>query len=312
MTSPQIPQIEIPPPSVEEVSAGIFAYVQLDGSWGLNNAGFIAGAESVMVIDTCFTERRSRWFREAVERTTPGKTLRTLVNTHHHGDHTHGNWVFLPEVRIVGHEKCRDEIIAAGTGTTGLFPGVEWGDIHIAPPDVTFDKRLTLRVDEVRVELIFMGPAHTTNDIVVWLPEQKVLFAGDLVFNGGTPFAMMGSVTGWLEALQRLKELGAETVVPGHGAVCGPDAFGQQEDYLRWLQNLAKKGFDADASPLEVAKGADLGPFAELLDPERLVGNLYRAYSELRGEPAGTPLALGTVVPDMVAYNGGQMPRCLA
>jgi cyclase len=243
--------------------------------------------------------------------------IRTLVNTHHHGDHTHGNWVFQPEATIVGHERCRDEVIAAGHSTTGLFPGVEWGEIRIAPPEVTFDERLTLWVDDpdghgLRVELIYMGPAHTTNDIVAWIPDQKVLFSGDLVFNGGTPFAMMGSVAGWLEALERMKALGAETIVPGHGRVCGPEAFGEQEAYLRWLQELAKKGFEAGAGPLEVAREADLGGFAELLDPERLVGNLHRAYSELRGEKRGTPLALGAVMPEMIAYNGGQMPRCLA
>ena len=256
MTSAQVPDhVEVPPPSIEEVSAGVFGYIQLDGSWGLNNTGFIVGAESVTVIDTCFTERRSRWFREAVERTAPGKALRTLVNTHHHGDHTHGNWVFADEAVIVGHEKCREEVIAAGHSTTGLFPGVDWGEIRIAPPEVTFEERLTLWVDDLRVELIYMGPAHTTNDIVAWIPERGVLFTGDLVFNGGTPFAMMGSVAGWLEALARLRALGAAAIVPGHGAVCGTEAFGEQEAYLRWLQEIASKGFDAGASPLEVQIG---------------------------------------------------------
>ena len=313
MTSAHVPdRVEIPPPSIEEVGAGVFGYVQLDGSWGLNNTGFVVGPESVLVIDTCFTERRSRWFREAVERTAPGKPIRTLVNTHHHGDHTHGNWVFADSATIVGHEKCREQVIAAGHSTTGLFPGVEWGEIRIAPPEVTFEERLTLWVDELRVELTYMGPAHTTNDIVAWIPERGVLYTGDLVFNGGTPFAMMGSVVGWLEALERLRALGAETIVPGHGPACGTEAFREQEAYLHWLQEIASKGFEAGASPLEVARETDLGRFAGLLDPERLVGNLHRAYSELRGEPRGTALALGAVMPEMIAYNGGQMPRCLA
>jgi cyclase len=220
--------------------------------------------------------------------------------------------VFQPEATIVGHKRCREEVIAAGHSTTGLFPGVEWGEIRIAPPEVTFEERLTLWVDDLRVELIYMGPAHTTNDIVAWIPGRKVLFSGDLVFNGGTPFAMMGSVAGWLEALERMKALGAQTIVPGHGQVCGPEAFADQEDYLRCLLDVAKQGFEAGAGPLEVAREADLGRFSEWLDPERLVGNLHRAYSELRGEERGTPLALGVVMPEMIAYNGGQMPRCLA
>lgn len=303
---------EVPPPRVEEVSPGLFAYVQMDGSWGLNNTGFIVGSDGVLVIDTCFTERRSRWFLEAVRRTAGDRPLRTLVNTHHHGDHTHGNWLFLPVATIIGHERCRAEVLAAGTSTTGMFPGVEWGEIRVAPPFVTFEDRLNVYVDGLRVELIFVGPAHTTNDIVAWVPERKVLYSGDIIFHQGTPFAMMGSIAGWLKALDRLQGLGVETIVPGHGPVCGPEVITQVADYLRFVQGVAERGFEAGLSPLEVARQTDLGPFASLLDSERLVGNLHRAYSELRGEPLGSPLPLPQVVAEMVAYNGGKMPRCLA
>ncbi len=96
---------ELPPPALEEVSKGVFAYVQLDGSWGLNNTGFIASRQSLIAIDTCFTERRARAFRDAI-RSVSGLPVKTLVNTHHHGDHTHGNFVFRDEALIVGHELC--------------------------------------------------------------------------------------------------------------------------------------------------------------------------------------------------------------
>jgi cyclase len=213
---------------------------------------------------------------------------------------------------IVGHELCRKEVIETGLGTKALFPGVEWGEIEIAPPSVTFDKRMTLHVDDLTIELIYVGPAHTTNDVIVWLPERRVLFTGDVIFHGGTPFALMGSIAGWLEALERLRALGAERIVPGHGEVCGPDAIDDVGEYLVWLQEIARKGFEVDASALEVARDADLGRFGDWLDSERLVGNLHRAYSELRGEPRGAPLPLPQAVADMVAYNDGQLPRCLA
>ena len=302
---------DLPPPSVEEVSDGIFAYIQLDGSWGLNNSGFLVGSDGVTVVDTCFTERRSRMFHDAIRRQTD-LPLRTLVNTHHHGDHTHGNYVFLPAATIVGHELCRQEVIATGHGATGLFPGVEWGEVRIVPPFLTFEERLNLYVDDLKVELIFAGPAHTTNDIVAWVPERKVLFAGDVVFNGGTPFVMMGSIAGSLEALERLRALGPQTIVPGHGPVCGPEVLDEVADYLRFVREAARRGFEEGLTPLATAQRTELGRFGELLDRERLVGSLPRASSELRGEPRGTPLALGAVVPDMIAYNGGQMPRCLA
>jgi len=303
---------EVPPPRVEEVSPGVFGYVQLDGSWGLNNTGFIVGTDGVVAIDTCFTEKRSRWFYDAVRKTAGSKAIRTLVNTHHHGDHTHGNYVFLPAATIIGHELCREEVIAAGLSTRGMFPGVDWGEIVVAPPVVTFEDRLNLYVDNLRIELIFVGPAHTTNDIVAWIPERKVLFSGDIVFNEGTPFAMMGSVAGWLGALDRLKALGIERIVPGHGPVCGPEVLEEVGDYLRMVQAAAKKGLEAGLRPLETAYRTDLGRFGELLDKERLVGNLHRAFSELGGEPLGAPLNLGAIVPEMVQYNGGKMPRCVA
>ena len=312
MTTAEAPDsAELPPPALEEVSAGIFAYIQLDGSWGLNNTGFIVGSDSLIAIDSCFTERRSRAFRDAI-RSVTGLPVTALVNTHHHGDHTHGNFVFREEALIVGHELCRKEVMEAGLGTKALFPGVEWGEIEIAPPSVTFEDWMALYSDDLRIELIYVGPAHTTNDVLVWLPERRLVFTGDITFNGGTPFALMGSVAGWLEALERLRSLGADRIVPGHGPVCGPEVIDEVGDYLRFVQDVASKGFEAGASPLEAAGETDLGPFAELLDPERLVGNLHRAYSELRGEPRGAALPLPQAVADMVACNNGQMPRCLA
>ena len=101
-------------------------------------------------------------------------------------------------------------------------------------------------------------------------------------------------------------------IVPGHGPVGGPELLDEVEGYLRFVDATARTGFDAGRSPLEVARDADLGRFAGWGETERLAPNLHRAYSELRGEPLGTALELGPMVADMIAYNGGQPPHCLA
>ena len=299
-----------PPPTIEEVGDGIYAYLQLAGQWGLNNSAFVVGSRTVTLVDTCFTERRTRALLEAVRGITD-RPIATLINTHEH-DHTWGNFLLPESTTVVGHERCREGMLAAGLSAQAVFPGVEWGDIVLRPPTVTFADRLTLWAGDLELEARYTGPAHTTSDAVLWLPERKVLFSGDLVFNGGTPFVLMGSVKGSLAALQRLKELGAETIVPGHGPVAGPGVLDEQIAYLQYVQSLASVASSAGLSPLDAAREADLGRFARWHDPERIVGNLARAYAELAGAEPGAPIDVAGALQAMVQYNGGRPLRCLA
>jgi cyclase len=301
-----------PPARLEEVSDGVFAYIQPDGSWFLNNTGFLVGREGVVSIDTTSTERRTREYLAAIARVTD-RPVRTLINTHHHGDHTHGNCL-LPLATIIGHPRCRDEILGTPfPPPAGVWSAVDWGALRPTPPFVTFDDRLSVWVDDLRVELRAVGtPAHTTNDVVAWIPERSVLFTGDLLFVGGTPFLLMGSTAGSLEALAGLRAYGARTLVPGHGPVSGPAALDEVEAYLRFVRATAERGKAAGLAPLELARQTDLGRFAELTDPERIVGNLHRAYAELDGAAPGAPIDTAAALRDMVAYNDGHPLRCLA
>ena len=302
---------ELAPPRLEEVSDGIFAFIQPDGSWWINNTGFLAGRSGVVAVDSCSTERRTRAWLDAI-RSVTDVPLRALVNTHHHGDHTHGNCL-LPLATIIGHPRCRDEIMATPLPPPAmLFGQVAWGELRRSPPFVTFEDHLTVWVDDLKVELHYVGtPAHTTNDVIVWIPERKVCFTGDIVFNGGTPFVPMGSIAGSLVALERIRELGAEILIPGHGPVCTPAILDDVAAYLRFVQETAAAGKAAGLSPLELARQTDLGPFAGLTDPERIVGNLHRAYAELDGAEPGAPINIVAALRDMVIFHGGPL-RCVA
>ncbi len=302
------------PARVQEVSDGVFAYIQPDGTWFINNTGFLVGSAGVTSVDACSTERRTRDYLAAIAATT-AQPVRTLVNTHHHGDHTHGNYL-LRGATIVAHDKCRDEILAAGLPNFGgLFGDVDWGGIELAPPFLTYDDHVTLYSDDLRCEVRYVGsPAHTTNDSIVWIPGRSVLFAGDLIFNGGTPFMLMGSVAGAIEVLTGLiKPLGAATIVPGHGDVCGPEAIDDALGYLRFVLDVARQGKAAGLSPLEAAMETDLGRYAGLHDRERIVGNLHRAYADLDAAlERGAKLDTAAVFLDMVTYNGGKPLSCHA
>src|SRR3984885_8215304 len=269
-------------PELLELAPHVYMYHQPDGSWWINNTGFMVGERSVVSIDACSTQRRTRAYLDAIASVTPAPVT-TLVNTHHHGDHTYGNSEF-GDVTIIGHERCRAEVISAGLlGNTGIWEPVDWGELRLAPPTVTFADRLRVWSDDAPVEVSYVGqPAHTSNDCLVWLPEQQVLFCGDLLFNGGTPFLLMGSVSGALEVLTTvLAPIEARVIVPGHGEPCGRDLIGTVAGYLRFVLETARQGLAAGLSPLAVARETDLGQYAGWLDSERIVGNLHRAYCDL-------------------------------
>jgi len=303
--------VNLGPPELVEVAERVFAYIQPDGSWWINNTGFIVGSSSIISIDACSTERRTRAYRERMASVSPAPVA-TLVNTHHHGDHTYGN-TFMDAATIVGHERCRTEVIKAGLpGFAGIWDPVEWGEVALAPPTVTFTDGLTLWSDDTRVEVSYVGqPAHTTNDSLVWLPEQEVLFCGDLLFNGGTPFLLMGSVLGAIDVLTKVvAPIPARTIVPGHGPPCDQQLIGTIVGYLEFVLETAQEGRAAALTPLQAAREADLGPYAEWLDAERIVGNLHRAYSDL--DPTAPEVDLLAALKDMVEYNGGKPLSCYA
>ena len=301
-------------PEVCEVSAGVYAYIQPDGTWWINNTGFLTGPQGVISIDSCATQRRTQAYLDAIAAVTPAP-VRALVNTHHHGDHTFGNCLF-PAAAIIAHENARTEAIAFGPPRDLPFwDGPDWGDLTLDPPFVTFADQVTVHAGDLRAQVRYVGTAaHTTNDSIVWLPERSVLFCGDLIFNGGTPFLLMGSVAGAIEVLENVvRPLGARTIVPGHGPVFeGAGPIDATLDYLRFVTDVAARGRQAGLSPLDAARETGLGRFAAWPDAERIVGNLHRAYAELDGAPNGAPVDIIAALGDMVTYNGGVPLSCLA
>ncbi len=301
-------------PEVQEVSAGVYAYVQPDGTWWINNTGFLVGPQGVISIDACSTERRTRAYQAAIAAVTPAP-VRTVLNTHHHGDHTFGNCLF-PGAAIVAQERARDEAITFGPPRELPFWDCpDWGDLSLDPPFVTFTDQIAVHAGDLRAEVRYVGTAaHTTNDSIIWIPERSVLFCGDLIFNGGTPFLLMGSVAGAVEVLEQvLRPLDAQTIVPGHGPVFGDSGpIDATLDYLRFVLDVAAQARAAGVSALDAARDTDLGRFAGWADAERIVGNLHRACAELGGAPRGAPIDIAAALGDMVSYNGGAPLSCLA
>ncbi len=301
-------------PEIAEVSDGVYAYIQPDGTWWINNTGFLTGPQGVVSIDSCATRRRTQAYLDTIASVTRAP-VRAVVNTHHHGDHTFGNCLF-PGAAIIAQERARAEVIAFGPPRELPFwDGPEWGDLTLEPPFITYAEEIAVHAGDLRAEVRHVGsPAHTTNDSIVWIPDRSVLFCGDLIFNGGTPFLLMGSVAGAARVLEQvIAPLRARTIVPGHGPVFeGTGPIEVTLEYLRFVQRTAASGRDAGLTPLEAARAADLGQFAQWPDAERIVGNLHRAYAELPDAPPGATVDIIAALADMVSYNGGAPLTCLA
>jgi cyclase len=296
---------------LHEVADGVHAWIQPDGTWWVNNAGAVIGETGILVVDTCATEARTRRFLSTVAKAGAGRPVRLAVNTHEHGDHTYGNSLLPAEAVLIGHENMRARL-AADPLIDGCPPFWEpvpdWGAVERRLPDVVTGGDLAVVIGDRRVEVLHPGyTAHTTGDLVAWVPDDGVLFSGDLIFHGLTPLVMSGSVDGALKSLDWIAGLAPDVLVPGHGPIVHrhdlDGVLAEHERYYRLVLELAADGRTRGLEPLDAASQAELGEFAEWADAERLVLNLHRAYADADGRQ----LDLGLALLDAVAWNGGPL-----
>jgi cyclase len=286
-------------PGVKKLAPNVYAYIQAKGTWYWSNAGFIVGKDYVVVVDSLSTVGLTQRFRDEISKVTD-KPIRYLVNTHHHGDHTYGNHVFSGAI-IISHDYCRRQVIEAGIIAPDLlnamFPEFDFRGIAATPASITFDNQLTLHVDGMEVRLLHFGVGHTADDMIVHLPGEGIVFAGDFIFLYSTPVSMDGSFAGWLKNVDAMAELGAKVYVPGHGPVCGVEGLNLCRDYLVLVRREARKRFDKGMTVDEAAKDIDLGQFKQWPNHERILLNVERLWREFRGEdPTRSKLNLAEIL----------------
>jgi cyclase len=296
-------------PRLESLDAKVFAFLQDPGTWGLSNAGLVQANGNAVLIDTFYTERRNELLHEMVTDIAPVPP-NYLINTHYHVDHVNGN-AWYPQATIIGHAETREGILRTDVSASARrFTDVDFGRSGAVPPSLVFQSDLRLDVGSELLDVCYPGLAHCRGNTVVYLRRASILFAGDLLLGGCTPTFSYGSAVGYAAVLERLREFGAERIVPGHGPVSMPSIIDETERYVRWVLAAAADGLAAGRLPLEVAARLDLGEFATWHDQERIVGNLYRAFAELSDDPDHA-MDMEAMWRDTVAYLGHPM-RSLA
>jgi cyclase len=296
---------------LREIGKDVYACLQPDRGFGTSNSGLVNRGGG-LVIDTFWDLPHTRQLIESYARVWQ-EPARRVVNTHHNGDHCWGNQLF-PQAEIIGHRFCAEAFArenpammqavrdTAGSGDPVLdefAAGVqEWdfSGIELKPPTTLVEDRMELNLDGVLAQLIYVGPAHTAGDLIVHVPAQRVVFAGDVLFRLCTPLGWDGTYERWIEALDGIIALEPQVVVPGHGPLCGVEGPREMRAYLEYVRAESRRFFDEGLSAIEAAKRIDLGPYCGWTQPERVISNIERAYREFRGEPFDAPVDLTTMM----------------
>jgi len=300
------------------IAPEVYACLQEDRGLGYSNSGLVNRGGG-LVVDTFWDLPHTRRLYETYATVWPGPAER-VVNTHHNGDHCWGNQLFAG-AEIIGHRLCRDLFEVAGTPAgLQMVKGLaekpdadpaaaelarrladwDFSGIELTPPTTVLDERLELDLDGVPAHLIYVGPAHTAGDVIVHLPESGVLFAGDVLFRLCTPIGWEGTTENWCRALDLMVDLAPETIVPGHGPICGAEGPKEMKAYLEYVRPESRRLRDAGHDALDAARRIDLGPYADWTEPERLYFNVARAYRELDGEPWDAPVDTGAMFRGMM------------
>lgn len=256
------------------------------------NSGLIISGNDVILIDSSFSLSHGKQLLLNLHQVT-SKSPTYIINTHSHGDHLFGNEAFAPPAMVIAHENVRKTLILQGENMIKSFAS-RWA--HLIPdiadttlilPDITFTDKITLHLAGRSIELIHPGPAHTNSDVMIYLPEQKILFSGDLFFNRVFP-PILGSSTGWIAALEKMETMEFDKLVPGHGSVASKKELTEFKNLLIKMRNQVEQSFTRGLTVQQAIKEMDL-PCKDWPLYDRLTMNVQFIYQELREESSGYP-----------------------
>ncbi|BDB98397.1 MBL fold metallo-hydrolase [Saccharolobus caldissimus] len=291
----------------ERITDNVYAFIQGDGDWFLSNAGVILGKNYIVVIDSLSNEKMARNFIHEIRKITE-KPIKFLINTHEHEDHIWTNHLF--NAITICHTNCRVKTLEGKNRGINPYEGIfnlDFSGWRYTPQDISIENEMTIYLDDSEIRIKYVGYAHTTSDIYVYLPDEKVVFTGDLLFSPPcTPFALMGYIQGYINALDNLAGLNADVFIPGHGEVSyDRKALYEARDYLIFVKEEARKymkqGID---DPIKASYDINLGKYDSWKNKERIIGNLARAFSELKGEPPASKLKdMDKIILEMIKYK---------
>jgi cyclase len=286
---------------LEALGNGGYAWLQPDGGWGWSNAGLVTDGDDALLVDTLFDLRLTAEMLAAMRRAAPRAGIRQLVNTHSNGDHCNGNEL-VDGAEIIASRATAEEFPhespammanllrnAPRMGEVGEFFLHCFGAFHFeevtqTPPTRTFEGTLDIEVGDKAVHLKQVGPAHTRGDTLVYVPADRTLFSGDVLFIEGHPIIWAGPVGNWIEACNYIASLDVDTVVPGHGPITDKRGVIAVRDYLTYVRDQARARFEAGMPVYDAALDIALDDYDGWGDAERIVVNVATLFKEFAGD----------------------------
>lgn len=288
---------------LHDLGNSLYAYLQPDGTWGWSNAGLIVDGEATLLVDTLFDLKLTQDMLDTMRKAVPASShIDMVVNTHANGDHCYGNEL-VADAQIIASAKAAEEMKELtpmrfarilkeaphgqlATYVNRIFGPFYFDNITLTPPKQTFEGELTLSVGDKTVQLIEVGPAHTRGDTLVYIPGDRTVFTGDILFIGGHPIMWAGPTSNWLRACDRLLALDVETIVPGHGPITDKKGVAEVKGYLEYVYQEARARYEAGMSARDAARDIPMDRYAAWSDGERIAVNVASIYRELSGEAA--------------------------
>jgi len=270
-----------------ELETGVFARLHE----GLTNAGIIVGDDSVLIIDSLRVPSFARDLIKDVKDITD-KPIKFVIDTHSHWDHSWGNEEF-PDATIIGHKNCYAEMIDVEWNeqwrkkvTSSNDPWSEEGNIvNITPPNMTFETSMQLYFGGRELDLKYFGKAHTSGDIYIHLPNEKIVFTGDVAQDGGVPYLGDCYPADWPDTDNKLAALPIERFMSGHGPIGDHKALEGARDFIHNLVDSVKSAIADGQNAVQASESVitQLTPeYGNWRSFDRIGENLTSVYEKLK------------------------------
>lgn len=291
---------------LHDLGRGGFAYMQPDGGYGYSNAGLVVDGDASLLVDTLFDYPLTREMLAEMRQKVPqAHKIDTVVNTHAHPDHTAGNGL-VDGAEIIASTATLEEMKMIASphnpfakllknwqqfGEAGQYMHDVMGskfEVHAEPqvmPTQTFDSEMTVQVGSKAVQLLKVGPAHSKGDTLVFVPQDKLLFTGDVLFHEVHPLIMPGAASSWIAACEQIMGWEVDVVVPGHGPLTDLSGVRKLRDYLVYFRDESRKRYDAGMGYREATLDISLTTCKDWADEERIFATVSNFYIEFGAKP---------------------------